>query len=110
MVAWRRRHDGEGKELNAMVRISQRGGDVATAWRVRDHLAGHPLLGGATAAIVIVAELDRVLVEGWTVDERVRSLAERLARRAAGRRTVQVRLVCGRRAIPARTADAASLT
>lgn len=79
-----------------MVRVSQQGNDRATAWRVRDLLAGHPLLGGATAQIVIVAEADQVLIEGWTVDERVRTLAVRLAQRAAGRRAVTVRLICGR--------------
>lgn len=77
-----------------MVRVCSRNTDLATAWRVRDLLAGHPLLGGGNAHIVIAAELDRVILEGWAVDERVRSLAVRLAQRAAGRRTLHVRLVC----------------
>lgn len=82
-----------------MVRVSHRVSDPALAWRVRDRLAGHPLLGGANARIVISTDADCVEIEGWTVDERVRALAVHLAQRAAGRRVVHVRLVCGRSAV-----------
>ncbi|WP_298482385.1 hypothetical protein [uncultured Chloroflexus sp.] len=93
-----------------MVRVSQQSNDPATAWRVRDLLAGHPLLGGAAARIVIAAEVDRVILEGWTTDERVRALAVRLAQRAAGRRALTVRLVCGRPAAAAQHSPVPALT
>ena len=75
-----------------MVRVEINTADPCTAWRVRDALASHPLLGGATAQIVISATLTGVLVEGWTVDDEVQRLAHLLARRAAGRRTIEMRL------------------
>ena len=75
-----------------MVRIAFNAPDPATAWRVRDALASHPLLGGATAHITIIACHHSVTLEGWTVDDEVQRIALHLARRAAGRRPVQLRL------------------
>lgn len=78
-----------------MVRVSLGASDPITAWRVRDALATHPLLGGATAQISIVASHDLVVLEGWTLDEALQTVALRLALRAAGRRPVQARLRIG---------------
>ena len=75
-----------------MVRVAINVADAATAWRVRDALASHPLLGGATAQITVIASPHCVVLEGWTVDDQVKQLATRLARRAAGRCVVQLRL------------------
>jgi hypothetical protein len=75
-----------------MVRVAINAADPDTAWRVRDALASHPLLGGATAHITVVANHHCVVLEGWTVDDEVKQLAMRLARRAAGRCMVQIRL------------------
>ena len=75
-----------------MVRVAINVADPATAWRVRDALATHPLLGGATAQITVIASPQCVMLEGWTVDDQVKQLAIRLARRAAGRCVVQMRL------------------
>ena len=75
-----------------MVRVELNATAPAIAWRVRDALASHPLLGGATAQITVVASAHRVILEGWTVDEQVRQLACRLARRAAGHCPVQIRI------------------
>jgi hypothetical protein len=75
-----------------MVRVSQGAADRVTAWRVRDALAVHPLLGGATAQIDILADFDVVTLQGWTLDDQVQQVALRLARRAAGVRPVQVHL------------------
>lgn len=75
-----------------MVRVSHGAADRVTAWRVRDALAVHPLLGGATARIDILADFDAVILEGWTLDNQVQQLALRLARRAAGTRPVQMHL------------------
>lgn len=75
-----------------MVRVSHGTADRITAWRVRDALACHPLLGGATAQISIQADFESVTLEGWTLDDRVQQLAIRLAMRAAGRRAVQTHL------------------
>lgn len=75
-----------------MVRVAIDAADPDTAWRVRDALASHPLLGGATAQITVVANHHCVVLEGWTVDDEVKQLAIRLARRAAGRSAVQMRL------------------
>ncbi len=72
-----------------MVRVSHSASDRITAWRVRDALASHPLLGGATAQISIRADFDSVTLEGWALDDRVQQLALRMALRAAGRRPVQ---------------------
>ncbi|MCC6457443.1 MAG: BON domain-containing protein [Caldilineaceae bacterium] len=75
-----------------MVRVAMNAADPNTAWRVRDALASHPLLGGATAQITVVASHHCVVLEGWTVDDEVKQLAMRLARRAAGQCMVQIRL------------------
>ena len=75
-----------------MVRVDINAADPCLAWRVRDELAAHPLLGGATAQITIRATLQGVVVEGWTVDDELQRLARLLAQRAAGRRPVEIRL------------------
>lgn len=75
-----------------MVRVAINTADPNTAWRVRDALASHPLLGGATAQITVIASQHCVQLEGWTVDEQVKQLALRLARRAAGRCVVHMRV------------------
>jgi hypothetical protein len=75
-----------------MVRVEINAAAPAIAWRVRDALASHPLLGGATAQITVVASTRCVILEGWTVDEQVRQLAIRLARRAAGHCPVQIQV------------------
>lgn len=72
-----------------MVVIHPTTRDCATAWRVRDALAAHPLLGGATVSIRISAGPTVVLLEGWVQDERILQLALRLAQRSAGQRTVK---------------------
>jgi hypothetical protein len=74
------------------INVTAPRGHPDTAWRVRDALASHPLLGGATAQITVIAGPHCVVLEGWTVDEQVKQLAIRLARRAAGRCAVQMRL------------------
>jgi osmotically-inducible protein OsmY len=73
-----------------MVRVICNAANPDTAWRVRDALASHPLLGGATAQITVVAKHHCVLLEGWTVDDQVKQLAIRLAQRAAGRSPLQL--------------------
>lgn len=75
-----------------MVRVHFTSTDHINAWRVRDALAAHPLLGGATAHITIYAHLHGIVLEGWVVDESTLNLAARLARRAAGPRAIQTRL------------------
>ncbi|MCC6168690.1 MAG: hypothetical protein IT329_15825 [Caldilineaceae bacterium] len=75
-----------------MVRVSQGATDRATAWRVRDALAAHPLLGGATAQISIQANFEAVTLDGWALDDQVQQLALRLAVRAAGRYPVHMQL------------------
>jgi hypothetical protein len=72
-----------------MVVIHPTTRDCATAWRVRDALAAHPLLAGATVAIRISAGPAAVVLEGWVQDERILQLAVRLAQRSAGQRAVQ---------------------
>lgn len=71
-----------------MVRVDQAAADRAMAWRVRDALASHPLLGGCTAEINITATADGVTLTGWIADERLSSVVYRLAVRAAGKRPV----------------------
>ncbi|MEZ4870436.1 MAG: BON domain-containing protein [Caldilineaceae bacterium] len=71
-----------------MVRVKANTTDHIVAWRVRDALAAHPLLGGATAQIEIVADYEDVVLDGWALDSEVVALAIKLARRVAGRRTV----------------------
>lgn len=75
-----------------MVTVHGDTSDWAMAWRIRDAMAAHPLLGGAAAQIRVIATRDGIVLEGWTLDEEVRSLAGRMAHRAAGRRLVQLKL------------------
>lgn len=75
-----------------MVRVHPTTTDKITAWRVRDALACHPLLGGATAQISVTAGRESVVLDGWTLDDRLVQEAQRLARRVAGRRVVQIQL------------------
>jgi BON domain len=75
-----------------MVTVHTPTRDCATAWRVRDALAAHPLLAGACVAIRISASPAGILLEGWVPDERIRQLALRLAQRSAGQRAVQCTL------------------
>lgn len=81
-----------------MVRVDQQTTDQIAGWRVRDALAAHPLLGGATAQIHIVADYECIILCGWALDEEVIQLAERMARRVAGKRSVQADLLRCRRA------------
>jgi osmotically-inducible protein OsmY len=75
-----------------MVKVHQHTTDQVVAWRVRDALAAHPLLGGATAQIQVIASYEGVMLDGWVVDEHIMQLAMRLAQRAAGKRCVQQHL------------------
>jgi hypothetical protein len=75
-----------------MVRVALNAANSDIAWRVRDALASHPLLGGATAQLTVIASTHCVVLEGWTVDDQVKQLAIRLAKRAAGRCAVQMRV------------------
>jgi osmotically-inducible protein OsmY len=75
-----------------MIRVSPSTVDQATAWRVRDALARHPLLGGAIVQIQISACRDVVTLEGWVLDEGLQELATHIAVRAAGSRPVTERL------------------
>ena len=75
-----------------MVKVHHYTTDRVVAWRVRDALAAHPLLGGATAQIQIIASYEGVILDGWVLDEQIVQLAVRLARRAAGKRCIQAHL------------------
>jgi hypothetical protein len=75
-----------------MVKVHITTTDLCAAWRVRDALAAHPLLGGATAQISVIAQSQRIILDGWAIDDEVIALAVRLARRAAGQRAVQPRI------------------
>jgi osmotically-inducible protein OsmY len=75
-----------------MVRVDQNTTDRIVAWRVRDALAAHPLLGGHMAQITVVASYEGVVLDGWAQDEDVLRLAVKLARRAAGARSIQANL------------------
>ena len=75
-----------------MVRVATGASDQAMAWRVRDSLAAHPLLGGRSADIEIMANRDGIVLEGWTADNAVLDLAVKMALRAAGRRSVSTHL------------------
>lgn len=75
-----------------MVRVDQNTTDTIVAWRVRDALASHPLLGGHLARIQVIAGYEGVILEGWAQDETVVRLAVKLARRAAGSRSIQTNL------------------
>jgi hypothetical protein len=82
----------------SMVIVDHNTTDQIVAWRVRDALAAHPLLGGATAQIHIIAGYEAVILAGWAVDESVIQLAVRLTRRVVGRRSVQPELQICRQA------------
>lgn len=73
----------------SMVKVHHNTTDQIVAWRVRDVLAAHPLLGGATAQIHIIAGYEEIVLVGWAVDEAVVQLAIRLTQRVAGKRAVQ---------------------
>jgi osmotically-inducible protein OsmY len=75
-----------------MVKVDGTTTDCAIAWRVRDALAAHPLLGGATAQIHVIVNRQAIVLDGWALNEHVVQLAARLACRVAGQRTVQLRL------------------
>jgi len=75
-----------------MVKVDQTTTDRATAWRIRDALASHPLLGGCTARINIVASSDDITLSGWVSDEKLTQIVALLARRSAGKRPVHLRL------------------
>ncbi len=76
-----------------MVTVDQHTTDQIVGWRVRDALAAHPLLGGATAQIHIIAGYECIVLSGWALDEGVIQLAERMTRRVAGKRSVQANLL-----------------
>lgn len=78
-----------------MVRIDHSTTDTIVGWRVRDALAAHPLLGGHMARIKVVASYEGVILEGWVHDDHVMHLAVKLARRAAGSRSIQANLQSG---------------
>jgi len=86
-----------------MVRVNGVTMDKATAWRIRDELAAHPLLGGATAQINVSTGADGVVLTGWTSDEALLEIAARLAARAAGHRPIRIQLQ------PRRTNDGKAL-
>jgi hypothetical protein len=65
------------------------------AWRVRDALARHPLLGGSTANITVVASREAILLQGWVLDDGVHRLAVQIAARTAGPHVVQPQLSTG---------------
>ncbi|MCB0185447.1 MAG: BON domain-containing protein [Caldilineaceae bacterium] len=75
-----------------MVRVDQSTTDRIVAWRVRDALAAHPLLGGHMAQITVIAGYEGVILDGWAQDEDVLQLAVKLARRAAGARSIQANI------------------
>lgn len=79
-----------------MVTVHCRTTDTITAWRVRDALACHPLLGGATADIAIEATHAHVTIHGWIAKQELTMVVNRLARQSAGRRTVEVEVGAGR--------------
>jgi hypothetical protein len=76
----------------SMVKVHHHTTDQIVAWRVRDALAAHPLLGGATAQIHIIASYEEVILVGWAVDDTVIQLALRLTRQVAWKRSVQEEL------------------
>ena len=71
-----------------MVRVAAATSDHITAWRIRDSLASHPMLGGGTANIRVHADHNHVVLDGWAMDAAVRELAMKIAARSAGRRAV----------------------
>jgi len=78
-----------------MVRVDLTTTDKITAWRIRDAMACHPLLGGSTAQISIEANHEQVTLSGWARDERLSEIALRLAQNEAGRRLISVNLKVG---------------
>lgn len=78
-----------------MVRVHAMTTDKITAWRIRDALACHPLLGGGTAQIDVEVDHEQVILTGWATDERVLRLVEQLVRGAAGRHAISVQLYHG---------------
>ncbi len=79
-----------------MVRIHHSTTDKSTAWRVRDALACHPLLGGAMAQISVAAGTHHVVLKGWVADDALSQTALRLTIRAVGRRPIYLELQEGR--------------
>jgi hypothetical protein len=82
-----------------MVKVHIATTDHVTAWRVRDALAVHPLLGGAMAHIHVMASSYGIVLEGWVVDEPAVQLALKLACRAASQRPVHLRLCTDRKVV-----------
>jgi hypothetical protein len=82
-----------------MVKVHTNTTDKVAAWRVRDALAAHPLLGGATAQISVVAHLQGIVLDGWVIDDQVMQVAIRLANHAAGQRAVQAKLCTTKRPV-----------
>ena len=78
-----------------MVRVHAMTTDKITAWRIRDALSRHPLLGGGTAQIDVEVVHEQVILTGWTADERLVQLVEQLVRRAAGRHAISVQIQSG---------------
>lgn len=83
---------GLGKEGEEMIRVSPSTIDKATAWRVRDAMARHPLLGGTIVQIQVNACREVVTLEGWVLDEGLQQLAIGIAMRAAGSKPVAEQL------------------
>lgn len=82
-----------------MIKVHHETTDPVTAWRVRDALACHPLLGGASTQIAVLASRRRIVLTGWASDDELTRLATRMAGRAAGR-PVQVQVQVTRTARP----------
>ena len=89
-----------------MVKVHTNTTDKVTAWRVRDALAAHPVLGGATAQISVIAHLQVIILDGWVIDDHAIQVAIRLANHAAGQRAVQPRLCTTNRPVTHRTHQA----
>lgn len=87
-----------------MVKVHLTTTDPITAWRIRDVLACHPLLGSAGAHIQVEANHETIVLRGWAVDAQLLGIAQRLAQGSAGRRAVQLQLETG---TPAGSAKAA---
>ena len=75
-----------------MIQVAPTASDLAMAWRVRDLLAQHPLLGGSGTRLTISACRASVVVEGWAADEDLVQHIRRTAHRAAGARPVLFRV------------------
>lgn len=83
-----------------MICVARSAVDLATAWRVRDALARHPLLAGSVTRIQINASRENISLEGWVLDEQLQQLAQQIALREAGCRPVLIRLVTGVNSVP----------